>query len=125
MRLNMQVSDLTPFQWQRLQELVQVGYDFRPGDTRACVVFTSSTGEERHAEMPFSAYVAVNSALELFAIAEAMPRPEGLAEDVRLVDVSASNFEGAPPVRTYSDGSMALGPYRNVKTVDRSDEIKG
>ena len=111
MRLNIEVRDLTAFQMARLQEMVRVEYEIPSGATRACVVFIGQEGHERHIEMPFSTYAMVNSALELFGIAEDMPRPEGLTQDARLVDVSESAFPGAGPVRTYSDGSQTYGPY--------------
>jgi hypothetical protein len=53
MRLKMEIDDLTPDQWCRAQEILQVSYDMSDGASRACVTITHQ-GEERHVEMPVS-----------------------------------------------------------------------
>lgn len=87
--------------------------------------------------LPTADQVRNLSAAEAVHLARQMNVGRTCNHGAAVVTETPSMFEGAEPVRQYADGCQSFGPYppvsgplggaaeRPVKTVDRSDEIKG
>lgn len=148
MKVQVTVSNLSPEQWREVNEL-PVTVDIPDGVVRACVVFEGGSAEERHLELPIKVLSTILTGLGRlnptshfvlngeckcgFHAPELGPHPmcpvhvhsATCDHGSPLVSEVPSVFADAEPVRTYSDGCQSYGPYRPIKTVDRSDEIKG
>lgn len=150
MRTQIKVTDLSVAQWDYLQDNLLEKYSIPADAVRVCVEFELHPEmSTRHVEMPvraFMSFLTQLQAAQIRATAQAVLTPDALPDDfpaltcdhgAAMVTETPSMFEGAEPVRDYADGCQSFGPYppvsgplggaaeRPVKTVDRSDEIKG
>ena len=126
MRTRIKVTDLSSTQWDYLREALWTEYDATPNSPRVCVGFERSPMDERHVEMPLSAFKAVLFDLhqiDINLIAEAVLTPDHLgaqrdaADPARVVrnDCAFCHRERSPkddnhapecPYWTIGPGSM-------------------
>lgn len=140
MRTQSTITDLSPAQWTWLQEVVLTEYVLPMNQPTVCATFVSGTNE-RHVEMPFRSFVPIVDTLASIAVGgfrrlARLPSAEEVrnltsADAVELtkllntpcehgsqvVSHEPSQFDGAPPVRTHSDGCQSYGPYAETEEV--------
>jgi hypothetical protein len=121
------VTGLTGQQWDYIFNTVPVGSrNFPPDVLRVCVVFELDPGTELHVEMELGEFtttavmlqiIADHAAMEYVAKAALTPDDDRLPADKEcehrapVTRQEPSVFDGAEPVRTYSDGCQSYGPY--------------
>lgn len=133
MRTQIKVTDLSVVQWDYLQDNLLEKYAIPADAVRVCVEFELDPEmSTRHVEMPVRAFMSFLTRLQaaqIRATAQAVLTPDALPDHLEAVRNAAD-----PACGCSADQRCALhsGPpfWRDeavhpVKTVDRSDEIKG
>lgn len=130
MRLATTLTDLTPEEWALAQSILRPSYEINPEAVRVCLTVVHGP-EERHVELPLGTFVEVITALGLermfrkfhqLRTAQAALTPDALPDDITcdhgaaVTSQSPSVFDGAAPVRTFSDGCQSYGPYAGETT---------
>lgn len=117
MHTTVKVKDLTPRQWDFLQENLLTSYDIAPGVVRVCAEFELTEMVSRHVEMPIRAFAGLMTRLERHDREQAELVQAALTPDA-LPDTEA----GQDPLPGYPDKADDPGllPDSLGQLMDRS-----